>query len=247
MTGNAGNNHLDGAGGNDTLTGGKGVDTLTGGAGNDVFVFTSGDSGAQSGARDVIADYQSGTDHIDLTHLDLNPTSAGLQLAHFIGTQAFQQAGDLHYSYDAAHNVTILEADFNGDKVADFGIELAGKITLTAQDFVAGSILNSARPDSTTIVNDDDVSIDYSGIRPTVSAAGDINHDGYADFVIGLGDSSNPNGSASGNAYIVYGTPRAFLLVCPCRISTEQMVSRSGARRRASGSDTARLRRRLQR
>jgi hypothetical protein len=46
-----------------------------------------------------------------------------------------------------------------------------------------------------TIANDDDLSISYSGIRPTVSEAGDLNHDGYADIVIGLGASSNPNGA----------------------------------------------------
>ncbi len=206
LAGNDGTNQLDGAGGNDVLTGGKGLDTLTGGAGNDVFVFASGDSGAQSGTRDLVTDFQHGADQIDLRHLDTNLTSAGVQAANFVGTQAFQQAGDLHYTYDAAHNVTILEADFDGDKIADFGIELAGNVTLTAQDFVAGSLAGTSHPATETIVNDDDVSVSYSGFRPTVSAAGDINHDGYADFVIGLPVSSNPNGVQAGDAYVIYGT-----------------------------------------
>ena len=38
-------------------------------------------------------------------------------------------------------NVTVLEGDTNGDKVADFGIELTGNMTLTAADFVVGSLL----------------------------------------------------------------------------------------------------------
>lgn len=47
--------------------------------------------------------------------------------------------GALHYSYDAAHNVTIVEGDTNGNRVPDFGIELSGNKTLSVSDFTAGS------------------------------------------------------------------------------------------------------------
>src|SRR5262249_27433217 len=41
---------------------------------------------------------------------------------------------------DAVHNVTVLEGDTNGDKAADFGIELTGNLTLGLSDFSAGSL-----------------------------------------------------------------------------------------------------------
>ena len=66
----AGNDRIDGGAGNDTLVGGLGTDTLTGGAGADLFQFVSnGDSPVGLG-RDVITDFQQGSDKIDLSALE---------------------------------------------------------------------------------------------------------------------------------------------------------------------------------
>ncbi|MDB5554841.1 MAG: hemolysin-type calcium-binding repeat family protein [Rhizobium sp.] len=62
ITGNAGQNTLYGYGGIDVINGGRGSDILYGGNHADTFVFTT-----KSG-RDIIADFQNGTDTIDLTH-----------------------------------------------------------------------------------------------------------------------------------------------------------------------------------
>src|SRR4029077_10601173 len=43
---------------------------------------------------------------------------------------------------------------------------------------------------------------DYSGY--SVSGAGDVNGDGFADLLIGARD-ADPNGSASGQNYVVFG------------------------------------------
>jgi Ca2+-binding RTX toxin-like protein len=140
-TGNSAGNVIIGNSGNNILTGGQGVDTLTGGGGADIFVFATGDSGATAGSRDLITDFTPGTDKIDLTGWDADSNTSGMQAFHFLGTSAFDgTAGALHTSYDAAHNVTILEGDTNGDKVADFGIELTGNLTLTTADFTNGSL-----------------------------------------------------------------------------------------------------------
>ena len=118
------------------------MDTLTGNGGANTFVFADGDTGAVSGARDLITDFVPGTDHIDLTGIDADTTASGHDAFRFLGTAGFDgSAGALHTSYDAAHNVTILEGDTNGDGVADFGIELAGNVTLSQSDFTAGSLL----------------------------------------------------------------------------------------------------------
>ncbi len=65
IDGNGGNDRLFGNGGNDILNGGSGNDYLTGGNGNDVFVVN------RDGA-DVIADFQSGVDKIDVSGLGIS-------------------------------------------------------------------------------------------------------------------------------------------------------------------------------
>lgn len=61
--------------GNDSFVGGSGADTYTGGAGNDAFVITD-PSDSVDGARDVITDFTTGADHIDLSltgsHVDVS-------------------------------------------------------------------------------------------------------------------------------------------------------------------------------
>lgn len=68
LIGSAAGDTLNGEAGDDYLRGGGGADQLAGGAGRDLFVYTHfGESTAA--ALDVIADFTSGTDRIDLTAL----------------------------------------------------------------------------------------------------------------------------------------------------------------------------------
>ncbi len=62
------------------LNGGAGSDALTGGAGNDIFVFAAADGAG----RDVISDFQSGIDSVDLVGLGTNFNV----LAHLTDTAA---------------------------------------------------------------------------------------------------------------------------------------------------------------
>jgi Ca2+-binding RTX toxin-like protein len=63
LLGAGGNDTLFGNGGNDILNGGAGNDKMTGGAGIDTFLFEKGFG------KDVITDFQLGTDKLDLTAL----------------------------------------------------------------------------------------------------------------------------------------------------------------------------------
>lgn len=76
ITGNAGNNKLVGLGGDDTIIGadgddqirgGSGRDQLTGGEGGDTFLFNSGDSTATAGGADIVTDFATAVDKIDLS------------------------------------------------------------------------------------------------------------------------------------------------------------------------------------
>jgi Ca2+-binding RTX toxin-like protein len=70
LLGHDGNDTLNGGNGADLLEGGRGSDTLTGGAGKDVFAFAI-DSKADLAnlGSDVIADFKSGEDKLDLRDL----------------------------------------------------------------------------------------------------------------------------------------------------------------------------------
>ena len=45
-------------------------------------------------------------------------------------------AGALDYFFDSVRGDTVLQGDTNGDKVADFAIDLSGNIALTASDLL---------------------------------------------------------------------------------------------------------------
>jgi len=65
LQGGEGNDFLNGGIGTDILIGGVGADSLTGGEGADRFVYLSG-SDSVEGAQDIISQFQSGVDKIDL-------------------------------------------------------------------------------------------------------------------------------------------------------------------------------------
>jgi len=138
LHGGAGADTMYGGSGNDILTGAAGRDVLTGGAGRDTFVYKSAaDSGKTAVARDLITDFTHASDRLDLKAIDANSKAAGDQAftfqatagAHFTGV-----AGQLHYVVSGAN--TIVEGDINGDKIADFQIQLTGHPHLTTVDFV---------------------------------------------------------------------------------------------------------------
>jgi Ca2+-binding RTX toxin-like protein len=127
--------------GNDVLTGGLGRDTLTGGAGSDVFDINAlNETLVGVNLRDVITDFQVGLDDIDLTDIDANTSRWGDQSFRFIGTQEFHgKAGELRYqTFDlagTANDITVISGDINGDRVADFQLELTKVIELSGSDF----------------------------------------------------------------------------------------------------------------
>ena len=111
LFGGDGNDRLVGAAGADRLAGGAGADRLTGGTGADVFVFTADDAGA----RDVIQDFATGADRIDLSAL----------------ATGFDEVNVVRSDSDTGDALV---------EVAGVTIELrgTGDLTLTAEDFLFG-------------------------------------------------------------------------------------------------------------
>lgn len=131
LNGSAGNDILNGGAGNDVLIGGAGKDRLTGGAGSDSFDFNAIAESLTGANRDVITDFVSGVDKIDLSGIDANTTLAGNQAFTLIASAAaFTGAGQVKCASG------ILYCNVNGDTVADFQIALTGATTLAQGDYV---------------------------------------------------------------------------------------------------------------
>jgi serralysin len=121
---------LYGENGNDKLIGFFGADVLWGGAGSDTFYFTTTD------ATDMIADFQSGSDKIDLTAVDANASAAGDQAFTFIGSANFSGvAGELRFTGSDSTGYRI-EADVHGNITADFIIALGSVSSVTTGDLL---------------------------------------------------------------------------------------------------------------
>ena len=120
------------------ITGGGGQDVLTGDAGNDVFVFkATTDTTKLLATSDVITDFTTGADHINLAAIDANSKVLGDQAFKLLaldGAAFTGVAGQLHFYTPGTG--AFVEGDINGDKVAGFQIHLNGLKTLTAADFV---------------------------------------------------------------------------------------------------------------
>jgi serralysin len=130
LNGLAGSDVLNGRDGNDTLIGGNGADRLIGGGGADTFVFQTTAQSAPA-ARDVIDDFASGIDRMDLRSIDANSNAVGDQAFLFIGSSAFHgKAGELNFRSG------IVSGDVNGDGLADFQIKVTNLSALSGSDFL---------------------------------------------------------------------------------------------------------------
>lgn len=129
---------LIGDGGTNSLLGNTGADTLTGGGRNDFFVFRDlTDSTVALSGRDTITDFSHAEgDKIDLRPLDADGNPANGDTAFtFVAGGAF--TGGLHelVVQGSAGSYTVL-GDVNGDKVADFAIDVHSATALDASDFL---------------------------------------------------------------------------------------------------------------
>lgn len=153
LRGGAGTDSVDGGNGDDTLRGDAATDRLYGGEDEDVLIGGSGrdflyggteadtfqfrlvsDSKAGATLRDIIAQFETGIDLIDLTRIDANSAVTGNQAFVFIGAAAFGSvAGQLRL---IAGPNSLLQGDVNGDGVADFELQLTALATISVNDLL---------------------------------------------------------------------------------------------------------------
>ncbi len=133
IDGGAGNDTITGSAGDDTIIGGAGADVLAGGGGNDRFVFRAVADSRPGVFADHIADFQTG-DVIDLSGIDADAATAGIQHFTFIGANSFTGVGQLQIG--VVDGKTALFGNTAGSSTPEFSIILDNNHTVVASDLV---------------------------------------------------------------------------------------------------------------
>lgn len=120
LYGENGNDRLEGGAGLDRLYGGGGADKLYGGTNSDLFIFTSSKDSLPT-LRDLIGDFTSGSDKIDLSALD-----SSTHPLHF--TSKFTgKLGEMQMTWDVKAHLTHLSLNLTGDIHPDMTIDIAAR------------------------------------------------------------------------------------------------------------------------
>ncbi|WP_200941437.1 M10 family metallopeptidase C-terminal domain-containing protein, partial [Caulobacter sp. Root1455] len=162
LTGGSGRDTINGSGGNDTIRGAGGGDTLTGGAGLDTFVYDDGESPILH--WDVITDFQTGQDKLDLRAAD-----DGIVILARFGASTFIYFGALGNSSVVQVFGDIRTSDLlvsNGVKFSMFGDDGSHGGTGVSVDSLSGGggddVLVGGATDS-TLTGGDGADIMYGG------------------------------------------------------------------------------------
>lgn len=230
LDGGAGNDTLNGGGGNDLLGGGAGVDQQRGEAGRDILLFDAGDALIDGGTGfDVLrlAGAQQSLDLltlapgklVDIEGLDITGAGNNTLTLDNARLQALSSTSDaLRVMGDAGDVV----------RAQDAGWLLAGSVTSAGHTYL--QYLNSG-PEGVLLQVDHDISreinfrINLSSLSGangfemngeiatgiagySVSTAGDVNGDGFADLLVSAGRDNA--GSVPGGACVVFGRAGGF-------------------------------------
>ena len=127
LNGGADRDTVNGGGGADRLVGGGDRDIISGGADADTFVYVET---SDSSSFDIIMDFESGVDVIDLT-----------ELAHgrltYLGTSEFAGGGQAAVRYEATNfGHAFVRVDNDGDGAQDMSILLRDVRAMDAGDFL---------------------------------------------------------------------------------------------------------------
>jgi Ca2+-binding RTX toxin-like protein len=129
---------INGEAGNDKILGFSGADVLTGGAGNDQFRYLFATDSGIGASADRITDFTIGGDRLNFSLLDTDAATPGIQGFAFVGSAAFSATGAAQLRYGSSGADLLVQADVNGDGIADMEIILEGLAgqTLTGSDFL---------------------------------------------------------------------------------------------------------------
>jgi hypothetical protein len=147
---------------------------------------------------------------------DETPFPAEIDVSWLNGTNGFTISGAA--AYDAAGFSVSAAGDVNGDGLDDLivgapfantnGLYSGAAYVVFGRSTPMGATLSlSALNGSNGFRIDGGAAGETAGL--SVSAAGDINGDGYDDVIVGA-DQASPNGVGSGSSYVVFGSGEPF-------------------------------------
>lgn len=142
-----GNDKISGGKGKDTIHSGIGKDILTGGSGKDFFVYTRAyelSVDPKEAKRDVITDFKTGVDKIDLSGIDVDPWTDPDEAFHLYEPNGPHTTFDgvagrliwFHTTNSKGAAIVLIEGDRDGDMVADIQLELRTTADLNTSDFI---------------------------------------------------------------------------------------------------------------
>lgn len=136
LFGGAGRDEMNGGSNNDFLFGFTGKDTMTGGDGTDQFFYgTNAASETGKGtSADIIMDFLSGVDKINVVAVDANTALAGNQAFTFIGVGSFNNEGQIRVQSNSTG--TLIQFNTTGNTGSDFEIQLQGTVPVASTDFL---------------------------------------------------------------------------------------------------------------
>ncbi len=139
------------------------------------------------------------------------PFTATQNLSTLDGTNGFRLDGA---ASDRSGDAVSAAGDVNGDGFDDLLIGAVGAGSFSGRSYVVfgksapfTATMNLSTLDGTNGFRLDGAASDRSG--DAVSAAGDVNGDGFDDLLIGA-IGAEPNGSSSGSSYVVFGKDTGF-------------------------------------
>jgi Right handed beta helix region len=122
--------HLAALSGETNFVGGFGPQFLFGSQGANILTYLAiGDGG------DRVSAFDPAKDVIDLSNIDADITTAGVQNFTFIGSAPFTGGAQVRYQLNPVNDTTLVQASLAGDTTADFSITLSGLTPLTAANF----------------------------------------------------------------------------------------------------------------
>jgi hypothetical protein len=132
--------HLGAGAGETNFVGGYGQQLLFGGQGANILTYLAvGDDG------DLVTAFDPAKDVIDLSRVDGDIITPGVQNFTFIGSAQFDGDGpEVRYQLNPTNDTTTVQAALAGDITADFSITLEGLVPLTAANFALTSSQSTA-------------------------------------------------------------------------------------------------------
>jgi Right handed beta helix region len=131
--------HLGALSGETNFDGGFGAQYLLGGQGANILTYLAIGEGG-----DTVSAFDPAKDVIDLSRIDADITTDGVQSFTFIGDAPFSGGAQVRYQF-TAKGTTVVQAALAGDTTADFTITLASGLTpLTAANFALTPSQSSA-------------------------------------------------------------------------------------------------------